>query len=421
MPQINISQKLNTHTRFAHEVRETSAGFNEKKFSILKRAIVTGVNVGASQSGTSEINIGPYAITAVILDEDIFSSRPDRDRKQKWYQPLSPINNISIPEIGEEVFIIKEQNSKSSMGFWISRVNNTNQLSYYEARSWDLQNKKFGGQNIDIKSIRNKNSINYPSNLKTLPIAVLPGDTVQQGRLGTYIRHSVDLQTSFAVLEIGIKPAIASDGLQIHMPVLPATKTKSFHAENFSLSRLAGNFQFFEKEFNTYISDIDKINYKETGKLPFIIDNNEEKDSIINIAQRHYNISLDGSNNASPESEYLYRQVLGDRNKEVLGDVIILLKEMSDLNLDIFKFIKEHTHTTKEVVVEMGGTVTEDGVWSGKYIIEEDQTKPTLENTDIYTGDTIRNIDTAIEMFEDKFTIIEEKLDKILSKTQFVQ
>jgi len=421
MPQINISQKLNTHTRFAHEVRETSAGFNEKKFSILKRAIVTGVNLYPSQSGTSEINIGPYAITAVILDEDIFSSRPDRDRKQKWYQPLSPINNISIPEIGEEVFIIKEQNSKSSMGFWISRVNNTNQLSYYEARSWDSQNKKFGGQNIDIKSIRNKNSINYPSNLKIFPIAVLPGDTVQQGRLGTYIRHSVDLQTSYAVLEIGIKPAIVADVFQIHMPVLAATKTKSFHAESFSLSRLAGNFQFFEKEFNTYISDIDKINYEETGKLPFLIDNNEKKDSIVNIAQRHYNISLDDSNNASPESEYLYRQVLGDRNKEVLGDVITLLKEMSDLNLDIFKFIKEHTHITKEAVVEMGGKVTEDGVWSGKYIIEEDQTKPTLENTDIYTGDTIRNIDMTIEMFEDKFTIIEEKLDKILSKTQFVQ
>ena len=208
MPQINISQKLNTHTRFAHEVRETSAGFNEKKFSILKRAIVTGVNLYPSQSGTSEINIGPYAITAVILDEDIFSSRPDRDRKQKWYQPLSPINNISIPEIGEEVFIIKEQNSKSSMGFWISRVNNTNQLSYYEARSWDSQNKKFGGQNIDIKSIRNKNSINYPSNLKIFPIAVLPGDTVQQGRLGTYIRHSVDLQTSYAVLEMELNPRL---------------------------------------------------------------------------------------------------------------------------------------------------------------------------------------------------------------------
>lgn len=423
MPQINISQKLNTHTRFVKESREAAAGFNKKTEFILHRAVVTSVNSYSSVNGLSSLQIGPYAITATIIGEGAYSDRPDLSNSKKWFQPLSPINNISIPEIGEEVFIIKEANSKNSMGYWVGRVNNTNQLNYYEARSWNNNETKYPfDQNIDAAAIRNAHNRNYPkSDEQLFPIPAIPGDVIQQGRAGTYIRHSIDINTSKAILEIGVNNSLVNTNINPVLPTLEPTYTKTIHAENLSLQRIAGNFQIFKKGyFESYKTKSDIKKFNEEGIIPFVLNPAEQRHSIVNIAQRHYNISTNDEDDASV-SNYLYRQVLGDRNKEILEEITNILKEINKMNLDMFEFIKNHTHTIKEVQVIVGGTVSENGDWSDTYTIEEEQTKPTLENTDIYTGDTIRNIDTTIESFEDKLAEIEKNIEEVLSKTQFVQ
>ena len=50
----------------------------------------------------------PFSIYAKIIGEDLDVARPDLAVQKIYYSPLLPIHNVSIPEIGEEILIMRE-------------------------------------------------------------------------------------------------------------------------------------------------------------------------------------------------------------------------------------------------------------------------------------------------------------------------
>ena len=412
MPESNISQVINTHSRFIKNTH--SNNINKQNPFILRRAVVVDVNRWPSEGGVADnISKSPYSINAVIIDQDIYNERPDLTKKQTWYPPLMPMNCVSVPEVGEEVFIIKENNIKSSIGYWIGRVNNSKNLDYFSARSWQKDpNERFVNGKIKTDEMHERVGVTPGQNDKAWPIPILDGDVLMQGRSGTYVRHSFDPLTKNAVLETGINLRIPKKN-DISQPTIGPTRTKTLHYEKMKLSDISGDYKLFNKNFESYVTKGDKIKVSEGGYDAFIL-TTDEKDSIVNIAENHYNISINQSGN--PTNNYLYRQVLGELNKETLEDIINVIKDLKEMVNILYTEYKDHVHEVPSQEFTYTKSIPADGGDVDiKFVQKIVDTKSLVEN------DTTYELDLSMEEIDSKFKDLNDRLDKTLSRTQFVQ
>lgn len=413
MPVNNISNTINSHTRFVRETHDNNIGYGEKSIRYtLRRGVVVDINRWASGAGSDNVYKPPYAIAAVIPDEDLYNDRPDLMKKKVWYPPLSPLNNISMPEIGEEVFIIKEREERGSVGYWVGRVNNSNNLGYYPAKNWNKDETKFANGPIDIENIR-KDAFIVPSRKTPYPpLPIFEGDVLQQGRQGTYLRHSNDPLTKRGILEMGIQfPTIKEPDFS--QPTIGFTKTKTIHFEKMTLDRITGSYKLLPEKFIPYVS-VGDLFLQEEFQTPFYKLPTEGKNSIVNIAENHYNLSVDDAGNST--DQYLYRQVLGDRNKETIEELLIIIKDLKDLVNTFYTEYKNHTHTIPRYVFRYGKYIGRKGGLVNIVFRQKDrQTKQIETNQDIY------DMDLDIEKFDEEILALNQKLETTLSKTQFIQ
>ena len=69
-----------------------------------------------------------------IGKNDSFSDVPEKDIPI-WYAPLFPNSIVSVPEIGEIVAVLRETTSDESRGYWIGRINDTDDITLHLAKS----------------------------------------------------------------------------------------------------------------------------------------------------------------------------------------------------------------------------------------------------------------------------------------------
>ena len=270
------------------------------------------------------------------------------------------MNNLCIPEIGEEVLILRESNEISSMGYYIGRVNNTPGLGYYPARQYmDDQNSTTSpefkyGFSFEVDKLRAGLLNQLPSDELEIPsIPLTYGDVVQQGRSQTYIRHSFNRNNKKGILEQGLCLQKQNIGKSMrndvklntgfsYDPSIGRTATKTIHFVDTSIKRL-GNFSSKVPEYPGQNN----------------LDSGEDKSMIVNMADEIYDIST-----RSLETT-LYRQVLGEKlvsHQQQTNDLILVmlngltgLAETTQLLLNAFV---EHTHAIPKIELNLEKSIT---------------------------------------------------------------
>lgn len=221
----NLSNVFHRDQRFLKAIHNVATGVTKPSYLLLERAIVVQIFVSNDQGNHGSLT-PPGSIKAKIISESYTISN-NANEGAVLLLPLFSFHNISIPEVGEEVFVIRESTDRDSLSFWICRVNDSNFLSKVYARE---QNKNQRSEDryrmgFDVEDIGTEIT---QTEDRIYSIPWRPGDVIQQGRTDTYIRHSHDPNNNKeGVLELGIKNR--EKYIAQNAPSIGKTKTKTLH------------------------------------------------------------------------------------------------------------------------------------------------------------------------------------------------
>ena len=179
--------------------------------TLLFKGVVIEVDFLTNKNTSSASINPPFSVYAKIIGLDDDTSFPEAETNKVFYPPLFPVHNICIPEIGEEVLILKESPTPAAWGYYIGRVNDSSPLNISYARDYvgtndpETSNNFRYGFSFDVRELRKKYEKRMPSaEFNNLSIPMTYGDVVQQGRTKTYVRHSFNRNNKKGVLEQGI-------------------------------------------------------------------------------------------------------------------------------------------------------------------------------------------------------------------------
>ena len=294
--------------------------------SLMVRGIVIDIDFNITKNYRLAAAEPPFSIYAKIIGEDLDVGDPTTQAEKIFYSPFLPIHNLSVPEIGEEILIMRESSSPTSKGYYIGRVCNNSTLNYYPARQYmdSIESVPISpefkyGFTFDVNKLRDRRISETPSDdIKAISIPITFGDVVQQGRSQSYIRHSFNRNNKKGVLEQGlrlqrqnVKHNINNDintgSLTSYDPSIGETATKSIHFVDTSIKRL-GDYNF---------SSILPNDFDQANPNSFI-----DKSMIANVADEIYNISL------KELESTLYRQVLGEKLISHQQETNVLMQTM---------------------------------------------------------------------------------------------
>lgn len=350
MNQLPVEKMLSEYTHTA-DITAAAEGWETPDLFIVEKAIVIAVKTGVNLNSMNSSILPQFSINARILGENSsFSLNPVQDMPD-WYPPLFPSTVVSVPEIGEIVLILKENTARSDKGWWIGRINESDQISLKLAGS-QLSNtgatpmEKYGLP-FDVKQV-NKGSRQqsaYSHKIKWQMPAKL-GDVFIQGRSGSFLRNSYNPNygplDKPGVLEMGIlKDKVYGATTRASVG---ATETKTIHLTDARPSDLG------LRTTKVTTNEIDKIPTGLSGEFQ------ERRTNIIaNLAGDIYNIST--ARDAQP---LLHKQVLGEKLNNYLEEQDILLvnviESISGLASTVemlFNAYMDHTHAIPEINIDI--------------------------------------------------------------------
>ena len=403
---------------------------------LIQRGIVIEIDFDIGKNYRLAAAAPPFSIYAKIIGEDLDVDDPTLETQKIFYSPLLPIHNLCIPEIGEEILIIREGTLPSTQGYYIGRLVNTSALNYFPARQY-MDSQESGetgpewkyGFTFDVKELRRRKLSETPSNeIKCISIPVTYGDVVQQGRSQSYIRHSFNKNNKKGVLEQGLRfqqqnisKPLNNDMLLLNKqassfdPSIGETATKNIHFVDTSIKRL-GNYQL-----STILPD-----YPEQND----INNVEDKSIIANLSDEIYNIS---TRNISPT---LYRQVLGEKlvshQKQTNNLVSNMLDGLTGLAETVQMFLNafiEHEHAVPKIDLNTNDSIFTAPIQTDSNVATVDPLPgaPPQNITKTELGVKTEKINTDTEDLIDKFNNQKVQLNKIfnnatdfLSRNQFI-
>ena len=349
-----IGDIFNTGKIVQRSLFEQSSGVNSANYEIIKRAIVIDVNRDISDDSLYSLRKPPYSIKAAIIGEDSQSFGEDPTiALYSWYKPLMSIHNISIPEVGEEILVIRENTSVNSSGYWIGRINDSSKVSKYLARDYarDTNSNLRYGFDFSVDQLnRTKNSLQPNNALNTYVIPAFLGDVIQQGRSGTFIRHSFDPNSNrrLGVLELGLLESRKYKNSD-NIATIGKTRTKTLHMRG-ELKDIGT----IRKKTNVEIRTEGPFSDGSFQNVPVNIDSTP-KNFIANIAEEIYNIT-----NSEDSQRELYREVLGEKLEEYQTELNEKISELID-SIDEFvnttsEFLEEfldHKHVLPEINIQL--------------------------------------------------------------------
>ena len=286
---------------------------------ILVKGIVIDIDFDVDKNYKLAANQPPFSIYAKIIGEDLDIGQPDLQAQKIYYSPLLPMHNISIPEVGEEILILRESTDISSKGYYVGRIGGSNRLNYTAARNYmdsleeGVTSPEFKyGFSFDVNDLKERKAYESPSDeISCISIPMTFGDVVQQGRSQTYLRHSFSRGNKKGVLEQGIRGVdqpVHSPTKNSSNPSIGDTSTKSIHFIDSSIMGL-GRYPL-----NSVLEN-DTSQGQITGP---------QKAMIVNIADELYNISSNQTDSS------MYRQVLGEKLIRHQSETNNLMKTMLD-------------------------------------------------------------------------------------------
>lgn len=333
---------------------------------LLSRGIVIDVDFDIVKNYKNAEGQPPFSIYAKIIGEDLDVDKPDLEIEKIYYSPLLPIHNICVPEIGEEIIIMRESNMPGSKGYYFGRVCNTSSLNYYAARKY-MDNINIPpvspefkyGFSFDVDKLREDKINEMPSDeIQSISIPVTFGDVVQQGRSQSYIRHSFNKNNKKGVLEQGLRlqeQHIGSNinnsiffggvsGFRSYDPSIGRTATKTIHFVDTSIKRLG--------DYSLASTLLEQPSQGDLDVAP-------DKAFIVNMADEIYNIST------KQFDQSLYRQVLGEKLVAHQQETNILMQSMLNgltglsqtMQVFLDAFI-EHEHALPKIELNLEKTVT---------------------------------------------------------------
>lgn len=341
---------------YNQRVRSVANGSTVEQ-NILQRGIVVDLKRYPETNIISSKFIPQYSLKIRLLGSNSNQQNIDTliaDTTDSWYLPLTSIHNISLPERGEEVLVIRESNKSSSKGYWISRVNETSLLNkYLKNEDYQMSSQANVGLNIDLNKL-NKSGISIQNNSdkKLYGIPVFYGDVIQQGRSGSYIRHSFNKRNKKGVLEMGIveyRPYKTIENIQNNSNI-GITSTKTLHLANSNIKDigdLVKRTNYNEVVVGPFQDGIYDLRYED------IIE--KDRDIIINVADEIINFSK-----SSIAKKQLHRSVLGEELNDFQRKLIKILQKalenIEEMNENIELFLEtflNHTHILPEINIQI--------------------------------------------------------------------
>ena len=408
----NIARQFNRGTDYIQGSYNISEGVTQISPQLIFKGVVIDIDFGTLKSTTYASVVPPFSVFAKIigLDDDVID--PETQQTKVYYPPLFPMHTICIPEIGEEVLILKENSEFLSQGYYIGRINDSSSLNISYARDYigindpETDNKYRYGFSFDVRDLRAKFADKMPSSEDSnVSIPMTYGDVVQQGRTKTYVRHSFNRNNKKGVLEQGIRmdgqllskgqvnsfnyKTAAEDTMSYMLedgeaqaalpsrrsidPSIGDTKTKTIHFVDSSIKRL-GNYNYQSFYGN-----------KQNGEIE-----GEDKGMIVNIAEEIYNIS---SRNVAG---VLYRQVLGEKlvtqqqqTFNLMKEVMNTVSEFASSTQVLLDAFLDHTHALPKIELNLEKTIE---------VRDTYRTSPRLEqqpNVNVNVPGRVINVPTA--------------------------
>ena len=377
---------------------------------LLIKGIIIDIDFNITKNYKFAAEEPPFSIYAKIIGEDLDVEHPELQVEKIFYAPFLPIHNLVIPEIGEEILIMRESSDPSSKGYYVGRVGNTSALNYYPARQYmdgDQEGITPGpfkyGFSFDIEKIRSPKLDESPSTKEqSFSIPVTFGDVVQQGRSQSYIRHSFNRINKKGVLEQGLRVGQSSTfmlsgsvdpdamGNRQQDPSIGETATKTIHFVDKSIMRL-GNYPLA----STLPGNPNQA--KVAG---------EDKSMIANIADEIYNIS---KKSVEPS---MYRQVLGER----------LVTQQKETNTLIKNMLSEMSELTKIVQATVGALKEHDHEYSTEKFdrVRTSSTRGLDEKITSISEDNTNNLITSFDKKKERIDNLVSTAENILSRAQFI-
>ena len=125
----NIFRQLNKANDYIQNSYNIADGVTKTTPTLIFKGVVIEVDFGTIKSTTYASIVPPFSVFAKIigLDDDVLD--PTNQQNKIYYPPLFPMHTICIPEIGEEVLILKENSTHASQGYYSGRVNDSSPLN----------------------------------------------------------------------------------------------------------------------------------------------------------------------------------------------------------------------------------------------------------------------------------------------------
>ena len=323
---------------YEEELYASALGWKKPELFILNRAIVISVKLGIDVSPQGSASLPQFSINARIIGEDLSSESPENEAP-RWYAPFMPNTIISVPEVGEQVFVIRETTLNNSKGYWMARVNDTDRVSTKLANDQNADKNPEPlsryGMRFDVAKVNNESrqpSSRAGRNVFQLPLNL--GDVLMQGRSGSYIRHSyLPLYNN--------KPGTLEMGILENRPyqrnplgTVGSTKTKTVH---FSDARPTDITPLLEKVTN----EVDETDVR--------------RDFIVNIAEEIYNLS-----STKDAQSRMHSMVLGEKlnnyfetQDNMLRSFVSTTTEILDVIEELFNSYIDHEHALPEINIDI--------------------------------------------------------------------
>ena len=394
-------RQLDRGTDYIQTAFQSSQGIVDSKIpTLIFKGVVIDINFKTTSNYLQAAMKPPFSVYAKLIGMDDDTDSPEYQIDKNYYPPLLPMHNLCIPEIGEEVLILKETPEVAAAGYYIGRVNDGTALNVSYARDYVGNQDNTGnvykyGFSFDVRKLREKHADKMPSSkFNNVSIPITYGDVVQQGRSKTYVRHSFNRNNKDGVLEQGIleegqlsanpqqntytfigrgrnkeiidkplsiTPNALQEGytnglaggignmlqsennvpIQSYDPSIGITRTKTIHFVDSSIKRL-GEYNLQSDPFKKMADSLD----------------GEEKAMIVNIADEIYNIS------AKDSSGNLYRHVLGEKliahqqqTTEMMKIMLDGLSGMADTMQVFLGAFIDHDHALPKIELKLEKTI----------------------------------------------------------------
>jgi len=331
---------------YQEELYASALGWKKPELFILNRGIVISVKLGIDTNPQSSSILPQYSVNARIIGEDHSSESPENELP-RWYAPLMSNSIISVPEIGEQVFIVRETTLNNSKGYWIARVNDTDEVSTKltnnENKETNPESMSRYGMRFDVEKISSESrQPTSTTERKTFQLPLSLGDVLIQGRNGSYIRNSYlpIYRNKPGILEMGV---LENRTYQRNPTgTVGSTKTKTVH---------------FSDAIPTDITPLlaKVVDKQQNNTTPVEDDSNVKRDFIVNMAEEIYNIS-----STKDSQTKMHRLVLGEKinqyfreqDRIIRGFITITQNMLTTVDV-LYNSYLNHNHAIPEINVDL--------------------------------------------------------------------